>query len=58
MYEGRRRKGKGPTVADALRSAGINPQNVLVRSGETILADDQKVRDGQKLEAFKVVSGG
>lgn len=58
MYGGRKRKGKGSTVAEALRSAGINPQNVLVKSGGVIVPDDQKVRDGQKLEAFRVVSSG
>jgi sulfur carrier protein ThiS len=58
LYEGKTRKGKGVTVADALRSARINPQNVLARIGGRIVSDDTKVKKGQKIEALKVVSGG
>ncbi len=45
-------------MADVLRSVEINPQNVLVKVDGSIVADDMKVKDGQKLEALKVVSGG
>jgi sulfur carrier protein ThiS len=61
LSEGRPKKvkmGKGFTVADVLRSAGINPQEVLVKVKGTIVPDDLKVRDGQKLETLRVVSGG
>ncbi len=58
LYEGKQKKGRGSNVADVLRSVEINPQNVLVRMDNTIVADDMKVKDGQKLEALKVVSGG
>ena len=58
LFEGKAKKGKGSTVADVLRSVEINPQNVLVRIEGSIVADDRKVKNGQKLEALKVVSGG
>jgi sulfur carrier protein ThiS len=58
VYEGGHKKGKGSTVAEVLRSVDINPQNVLVRLEGEIVPDDMKVREGQKLEALKVVSGG
>jgi len=58
VHEGRHKKGKGSTVAEVLRSVEINPQNVLVRMEGEIVPDDMKVREGQRLEALKVVSGG
>ncbi len=58
LHEGKQKKGRGSTVADVLRSVEINPQNVLVKMDGVIVADDMKVKDCQKLEALKVVSGG
>ncbi|MBN2102168.1 MAG: MoaD/ThiS family protein [Candidatus Aenigmarchaeota archaeon] len=49
---------KGDTVSDILKKAKINPETVIVRRKNTIIPDDEEVRDGDSLYVLKVVSGG
>ncbi len=61
LYEGKRKTVKAKekhNIRDVLESAGINPETVIVRRGNEIIPDTEKVRDRDKLEALKIVSGG
>lgn len=61
VFEGKAKKvsftGKR-SVMDVLRLAGLNPDVVLVRRKGEIVPDDTAVRDRDRLEAMKIVSGG
>ncbi len=46
------------SVMDVLRLAGVNPDIVLVRRKGEIVPDDSVVKDRDRLEAMKIVSGG
>lgn len=46
------------SVMDILRLAGVNPDMVLVRMKGEIVPDDSPVKNGDRLEAMKIVSGG
>jgi len=46
------------SVMDVLRLAGMNPDVVLVRRKGEIVPDDAAVKDRDRLEAMKIVSGG
>ena len=49
---------KGDTVSDILKKAKINPETVIVRRKNTIIPDDEEVKDSDVLYVLKVVSGG
>ena len=61
VFEGKTKKvafeGRS-SVMDILRIAGVNPDIVLVRRAGEIVPDDSPVKDGDKLETMKIVSGG
>ena len=46
------------SVEQVLRKAGINPQMVLVRKGGEIIPDTETLRDKDRIEVIRVVSGG
>ena len=46
------------TVSDILKEIKLNPQTVIVSRQGEIIPDTEKVKDGDKLEAIRVVSGG
>lgn len=48
----------GKTVADFLSSASINPETVLVVRNKEVLLESDELKDGDRLELVKVISGG
>jgi len=61
VFEGKTKKVsiKGRmSVMDILRIAGVNPDMVLVRRKGEIVPDDSVVKNGDRLETMKIVSGG
>jgi len=50
--------GSGATAYDALKKAGINPEMVLVKREGKIIPDAEKLKDNDKLELLRVVTGG
>lgn len=48
----------GPTAADVVRALGWHPEAHLVIRGETPLALDAPVEDGDELKVLRIVSGG
>ncbi|HIG97399.1 MAG TPA: MoaD/ThiS family protein [Candidatus Aenigmarchaeota archaeon] len=49
---------KGKTVKDALNSAKINPETVLVKRKGRLIAQDETLKDNDVLELIAVISGG
>lgn len=49
---------KEGTVEEALKGAGIVPQTVISKLNGTIVPDSSVLKDGDKIEAIRVVSGG
>lgn len=45
-------------VADLLKKASINPETVLIRREGVIIPDTEVLKDKDKLEAIRVISGG
>jgi sulfur carrier protein ThiS len=61
VFEGKTKKvsfSGRKTVMDVLRMAGVNPDMVLSRRKGEIIPDDAIVKDRDRLEAMKIVSGG
>ena len=61
VYKGRGRKVDVPaksSVSDLMRKAGINKQTVLIKVGNQIVPDDEKLKGGERVEALVIVSGG
>ena len=61
VYKGKRRSISIPakaTVSELMEKAGINKQTVLIKVGEQIVPDDQKLKGGERVEAMVIVSGG
>lgn len=50
--------GSGATAHDALKKAGINSEMVLIKRNGEIIPDAEKLKDGDKLELLRVVTGG
>lgn len=46
------------TVADALKAAGVSVQAVIPRKNGTVITDADEVRDGDVIDALRIVSGG
>ena len=49
---------EGTSVADVLSSVGINPETVLVVRNNEVLIESDELKEGDKLELVKVISGG
>ncbi len=49
---------KGDTVSDILKKVEINPETVIVKRKNTIIPDDEEIKDGDSLYVLKIVSGG
>jgi len=49
---------KGKTVKDALNSAKINPETVLVKRKGQLIPQDETLKDNDILELITVISGG
>lgn len=50
--------GNDSTVFDALNTARINPETVLVKRKGKLIPHDSTVKDGDSLELITVISGG
>ena len=46
------------TVEKALKAAGIGTQMVIAKVNGSIVPDSEPLKDGDKIEAIRVVSGG
>ncbi|MEK6888146.1 MAG: MoaD/ThiS family protein [Candidatus Aenigmatarchaeota archaeon] len=49
---------KGKTVKDALNSAKINSETVLVKRKGQLIPQDEPLKDNDALELIAVISGG
>ena len=58
VLEGKELDISGGTVADMLNSAQINPETVLVVREREVLIESDELKEGDKLELVKVISGG
>jgi len=45
-------------VSDLLDKSGINPETVIIKRGKEIIPDTEVLKDKDKLEAIKIISGG
>ena len=60
-FAGKNRKVKAKkdiTAEEALLLAKINPQTVIVKRGKDIIPDNERLENGDVIEALKIVSGG
>ncbi len=48
----------GKTVKELLAKLRINPETVLVAKGESILTEDEELKDKDEITLLSVVSGG
>jgi sulfur carrier protein len=49
---------EGATVADALHAAGLLTSEYVITRGGRVIAEDEKLSDGDELVLYPVVSGG
>lgn len=49
---------KNANVFDALNTAKINPETVLVKRNKQLIPHDEPLKDGDVLESVTVISGG
>ena len=49
---------EGSTISDALKKAGINPETVIVSRMGEIVPESEKTKEGETIEAIRIVSGG
>ncbi len=50
--------GKNMLVRDLLAKIGINPVTVIVSRDDSIIAEDEKIQEKDKIKLFSVISGG
>ncbi len=48
----------GSTVEEAIKLIKINPQIVIARRGDEIIPDTEKLKNNDRIELIRVVSGG
>lgn len=48
----------GSRASDAAGLLGLNTEEVLVKRGSDVIPDDEKLKDGDKIEVLKMVSSG
>ncbi len=46
------------TIEDALKILKINSETVLVKRNDEIIPSVEKLKEGDKIEALKIISGG
>ena len=50
---------KGETdISGLLKKMKVNPETVIVKRRDEILLEDEKIRNNDKIELIKIVSGG
>lgn len=55
---GKKVNAKAPTVAALLKKLNINPVTVLVVKNGTLITEDSKLAEKDKVKILSVVSGG
>lgn len=50
--------GKNATVSELAKDLGITFQNYIVRINDKIVPDDEKLKEKDEVEFFRVISGG
>ena len=50
--------GKNMLVKDLLAKMNINPVTVIVSRGDSIIAEDEQIKENDKINLFSVISGG
>ena len=50
--------GKNMLVRDLLAKMNVNPVTVIVSRGDTIIIEDEKLKENDKIKLFSVISGG
>jgi thiamine biosynthesis protein ThiS len=58
LFENREINVEGKVVSDFLSTIGINPETVLVVRNKEVLLESDELRQGDRLELVKVISGG
>ncbi len=48
----------GMTARDAIKQAGLNPEEVLVTRNGQLVTEDTVLRDGDEVKLVAVISGG
>jgi len=48
----------GKTVQDLLKQLNINPETIIILKNNTIITEDELLKNNDKLEFLSVVSGG
>jgi len=46
------------TIRDTLYGAKINPETVIVKKGKMVVTLEEKLKNNDKIEALRIVSGG
>ena len=49
---------KNSEVRNVFEKMDVNPETVIVKKGGEIILEEEKLKDGDKLELIRVVSGG
>jgi len=49
---------KGMKVSDVLREMGFNTENAIARVNGRVALEEERVKDGDRVEIIPVVSGG
>ncbi len=49
---------EGSSVREAIKKAGINPEEVIINMDGTIIPDSGKLKDNDLIEAIRITSGG
>ena len=50
--------GENSTVLDSLKQLKLNPEIFLVKRNNEIIHENEKLKENDKLELIKVISGG
>lgn len=50
--------GGKPSVRDALKELGINPETVIVKRKSEILLEEEPLEERDEIEVIRIVSGG
>lgn len=61
IHEGNRRivnLGEGVRIENLLNELGINRETVLVRLNNEVCVEEETLKDGDKVEIIKAISGG
>jgi sulfur carrier protein ThiS len=49
---------EGSSIREAIKKAGINPEEVIINRNGTIIPDSEKMKEGELIETIRITSGG